>query len=765
MYWGATTMHSTAIFTNPYAIEVLQAKKKELVEGILNTEDLLNLLIDKGIFPPEKKMLLFHNRTRVEKNSRVLDILVSQGERACRLFFYPCLKLVEPDLYQSIKTFVGGLNESVHDTRRQLIGYLLERDKRSPLKNRWDMVPKKNSEKVIPQKNETFPLRTKELKTSLEGNVRASKVVKQKSGDIYDAAAMGNLSLLESLLKGNDVNNVSSSQETLLHIAAQHGQLSIVEFLISKGARLDMKDGQGYTALHRAAEKGHTSTAQALMRAGADIYAMDKKSKMPLHLAARNRHLSTVKAMVEEEIRLFKNQKTFLHMAAVEDNVNLALILLESGASVDARDNQKKTALFYAISHSSEKTARVLLEAGAQVDSVIIDAAFNLNSQSIYSLLLDYVKGLTPDNVKAMLFKAVQRNMEGIVAALIENGADANAHNELHYTPLLLAAELGNVETVRVLVAKNASLVAKLPNCNSALHLAIQSGSLEMTKLLLDKGLDANMAGLNEQTPLHLAALYNKPVLVGTLLHAGAQVNAVTKEGLTPLHVASQHSHEETVLQLIKGKASVHAKDKHARTALHYAAAQGGAPVVQLLLSSGADPNAADKEKRTPLHMAAMEGRLEAVSAMLTQKAQSRVKDMDGCTPLHYAAANGHTKAAADLLSSAKNKNVDDKNVWRRTPLHMASEQGHDDLIELLLHSGAKINAMDNNKDTPLHCASRCGHIGCVQRLVSRAQGEKANLQATNNVKKTPLQVAESKDSQNHQQIVTLLKKKMFLIK
>ena len=752
-------MHSMAVFTNPYAIQVLQTKKKELVEGISKTEDLLNLLINKGVFPPEKKMLVFYNRTREEKNSRVLDILVSQGERACRLFFYPCLKLVEPDLYQNIKTFVGGINDSVHDTRRQLIGYLLERDKRGSL------VPKKNLDVVIPKKDETTPLRKENVMTSLEGNVRTPKVVQKQSGDVFKAAAMGNLSLLESLLKSNDVNNISSSQETLLHIAAQHGQISIIEFLISKGARLDTKDGQGCTALHRAAKKGHTSTVQVLMRAGADIYAMDKKGKMPLHLAARNKHLSSVKAVVDEEIRHFKHHKTFLHMAAAEDNANLAQILLQSGAAVDARDNQKKTALFYAISHSSDKTARVLLEAGAQVESVIIDAAFNLNCQSICSLLLEYIRGQTPDHAKSMLFKAVQRNMEGIVAALIENGADVNMRNELHYTPLLLAAELGNVETVRVLVTKKASLVSKLPNCNSALHLAIQTGSLEITRLLLDKGLDANIVGLNEQTPLHLAALYNKPALVGPLLHAGAQVNAVTKEGLTPLHVASQHSHKETVQELIKGKANVHTRDKHARTALHYAAAQGDVHVVQLLLSSGADSNAADKEKKTPLHIAAMEGKSEAVSAMLMQKAHSRVKDMDGCTPLHYAAANGYTKVAADLLSSVKNKNVDDKNVWRRTPLHMASEQGHDSLIELLLQSGAKINPMDNNKDTPLHCASRSGHIRCVQRLVSCAQGEKANLQATNNVQKTPLQVAESKDTLNHQHIVNLLKKKMFLIK
>ncbi|XP_036375601.1 CARD- and ANK-containing Inflammasome Adaptor Protein [Megalops cyprinoides] len=758
-------MRSTTFFTNPYAVEVLQTKKKELAEGICNTEHLLNLLIDKGVFPPEKKILVSYNRTREEKNSRVLDILVSQGERACRLFFYPCLKLVEPDLYQSIKTYVGSVNETVHDARRQLIGYLLERDQKGSLKHTWDMAPQKNLDVVVPKRNEKPLLSKEELITQSDGRTGAPKAVRQKSGDIFDATATGNLPLLDGLLKSNDVNAVNSSQETLLHIAAQHGQVSVMEFLLSKGAKLDMKDSHGRTALHRAAERGHTSSVEALLRAGADIYALDKKSKTPVHLAAQNRHLSTVKAIVEEENRHFKNQRTFLHMAAVEDNSSLARSLLQSGAPVNARDNKKKTALFHAVNHGSEKTAKILIEAGAKIDSGIIEAAFNLNSQSIYSLLLDHTKGLTPDTMKAALFKAVQRNLEEIIAALIDSGADVNTHNELHYTPLLLAAELGNVEAFRVLIAKKASLAAKLPNHNSALHLAIQSGSLAITQLLLENGLDANTAGYNEQTPLHLTALHNRAALVQALLHAGAKANAVTKEGLTPLHVACQHSHQEVVYQLIKGKADIHARDKQAKLALHYAAANGDASVVQLLLSHGADANAVDKEKKTPLHLAAMEGKSEAASALLASKARCGVKDMDGCAPLHYAAANGYTKLAGDLLSSCKNKNVDDKNVWRRTPLHVASERGHDALIDLLLQRGAKINALDNNKDTPLHHASRCGHLGCVQSLVNWAQGEKANLQVTNNVQKTPLQVAEVGDTQNHQQIATLLKKKMFLIK
>lgn len=96
-------MHSSSLFTNPYAIEVLRTEKEDLVQGINDPDQVLHGLIENCIFTPEKKLVLNFYRTRTAKNSRVLDILISQGERACRLFFYPCLKQVEPKLYSKIK--------------------------------------------------------------------------------------------------------------------------------------------------------------------------------------------------------------------------------------------------------------------------------------------------------------------------------------------------------------------------------------------------------------------------------------------------------------------------------------------------------------------------------------------------------------------------------------------------------------------------------------------------------------------------------------
>uniref|UniRef100_A0AAQ5XJ27 CARD- and ANK-containing Inflammasome Adaptor Protein n=1 Tax=Amphiprion ocellaris TaxID=80972 RepID=A0AAQ5XJ27_AMPOC len=207
-------------------------------------------------------------------------------------------------------------------------------------------------------------------------------------------------------------------------------------------------------------------------------------------------------------------------------------------------------------------------------------------------------------------------------------------------------------------------------------------------------------------------------------------------------------------------------------SALHLAVHGGSIPIVQTLLEQGTDPNIAGAKGQTPLHLAAqcnrtdltglllevgaqktalhvaaVAGKVDAVTSLLSHKAKAGTRDMDGSTPLHYAAAGGHAGVVSALLHSLKSKGTEDRNAWRKTPLHAAAEKGHDHVVVLLLEAGAKINSTDQNKDTPLHCAARGGHQEVVKRLVNWGQaGQKGrrnqvNLQATNNVGRTALQM------------------------
>lgn len=73
---------------------------------------------------------------------------------------------------------------------------------------------------------------------------------------------------------------------TALHRAAAHGDIGILNILLEKGAKFDMRDGSyGRTPLAVAAWNGHLDTVILLAEKGANIIAVDSQQSTPLHLA------------------------------------------------------------------------------------------------------------------------------------------------------------------------------------------------------------------------------------------------------------------------------------------------------------------------------------------------------------------------------------------------------------------------------------------------------------------------------------------------
>uniref|UniRef100_A0A8C5DE07 CARD- and ANK-containing Inflammasome Adaptor Protein n=1 Tax=Gouania willdenowi TaxID=441366 RepID=A0A8C5DE07_GOUWI len=364
--------------------------------------------------------------------------------------------LAEPELYQRIKTFVGDVNEHFQDPRRQLIGYLLEMDKvikTSQNEPRRTNVLLSPGLKARIQKNRRNILELKKVE---------DKLTKGMSDLIQLIATNGDMALLEKFLNDTDINTVNSSKNTLLHVAAEHGNVSAAELLICKGAKVDLQNNTGCTALHRAASRGHTDIVKALIQAGAPIHVVDDQGRTPVHLAAEQLQLESVSVLVKEEASqpesLRKN--TFLHMAGREDNWKLMELLLQNGAPVDAMNNQMNTALFYAVQESNSKAVEVLLNAGAKVNFDIINEALKCSGDVLQ----------------------------------------------------------------KVLVAENADLDVRLSDFSSALHLGVQSGNTSIVRALLEKGMDPDIKTVKGFTPLHVAAHYDRAEIVALLVKGGAQV-------------------------------------------------------------------------------------------------------------------------------------------------------------------------------------------------------------------------------------------------
>lgn len=110
---------------------------------------------------------------------------------------------------------------------------------------------------------------------------------------------------------------------TLLHYAAENGQLQMMDFLIQAGIRkfylsiywshvipgcswqsvfsenvliveVDEKDDEGETALHLAVMKDKEKVVQALIALKADLYARNQKRETAMHMAARTNSVNAL---------------------------------------------------------------------------------------------------------------------------------------------------------------------------------------------------------------------------------------------------------------------------------------------------------------------------------------------------------------------------------------------------------------------------------------------------------------------------------------
>ncbi|KAL4428221.1 hypothetical protein ABPG75_002310 [Micractinium tetrahymenae] len=142
---------------------------------------------------------------------------------------------------------------------------------------------------------------------------------------------------------------------TSLLVAVISGHNNIARLLLERGAdtgpRSQREQPQHVTALHEACKAGSAELAQLLIQHGAPLEAADSSGATPLMCAAR--------------------QTTPAHSAVVR-------LLLAAGASHAARNSFGRTALFMACQEGGAAacaSAAALLDAGAVVDHWMMSAA------------------------------------------------------------------------------------------------------------------------------------------------------------------------------------------------------------------------------------------------------------------------------------------------------------------------------------------------------------------------------------------------------
>ena len=474
----------------------------------------------------------------------------------------------------------------------------------------------------------------------------------------FELVAEGELEELKPLLAVGNVHRRAKDERgrTLLHVAAESGQKAVVKYILDLArSSVDVQDNDGNTALHLSVLKNHVDVADLLLASGASAVIQNSRQILPFHMALRDR------------------QSTCMIVVFCKYNVDHL-----------ARGFRNYTSLHVIAARNNLKALKILYEEAI---------SRQLDIKSILQVQAVDRDGLTPIHLAAR--KGSYDVLDFMISKAIEHG-------------------LKPQNVFRYLSEKE----------STPLHFAVESNSLEIVRILLKFGASPIATSGKQSPPIHLACSQNKLNMVEEMVEqCGNEIlSCQNDEGQTPLHSSSSLMGGKQLISFLLSKGSLlDAQDMNGHTPLQVAVRFGNVASVEQLLTSGSSPLIKDACGCNCLHIAVMFKRREAFKRLLEHPKiteMSNVANNDGDLPIHLALREGLSSFVAPLLTSTHCQITDkgDNNYF-----HLAALAGDEKTMENLLtypFAESMINATNISGKTPLHCSAIGSNLACICLLL-----------------------------------------------
>ncbi|KAL2740878.1 transient receptor potential channel pyrexia-like [Vespula squamosa] len=264
---------------------------------------------------------------------------------------------------------------------------------------------------------------------------------------------------------------------TVVHLAAWKGHLDLLKRFFERGANIRSLDKIGRSALFYAAHAGHLEVTQWLLK-------NKSFTETRIGIDSCRRHGLEIQGTSKVDCRVGQDLpvpeccgRTPLHQAAKNNHSDVVKTLVEAGANVNAQDERGITALLLA---GCNVNSNDVIEMSKFVEIIDVLVSAKASTNVIHS-----GTGLTALHLATALRspRAVRRLLEGGAWPLFQC-ADTKS------TPLHIAADAGNLETLLVLLKKirrdHVDIRDKIGQ--TALHLACYQGHRECARVLIDHG-------------------------------------------------------------------------------------------------------------------------------------------------------------------------------------------------------------------------------------------------------------------------------------
>jgi ankyrin repeat protein len=336
-----------------------------------------------------------------------------------------------------------------------------------------------------------------------------------------------------------------------LHAAAAAGNLVRVQYLLSAGTPVDLRDDKGSTALIVAAKNGQAEVADFLLASGAAIDARDNTNKSALFYAFEGKKYGVVK---------------YLAVRGADVNSDGLLVAAVNGpASYGPCDAAMVKALLHSptIDTNYLDPLKTLIEKG--------DVACSLQLIESYERT-----GLNLLHMPYLALAAGHRNTR-VVEVLVQYPIDPNLRAHVYQslamsTAVCHAVKRGDMVILQKILMRDDIEVDDPSLCGESvtatpLHIAIQIGFQPGFDALLKYGSSLKtfsyFSGFDYIQPLAAAAAFGRTDMAKVLIAAGAPLNKPTdahSKARGPLFFAIQARQLEIVKALISAGSDVNAE-------------------------------------------------------------------------------------------------------------------------------------------------------------------------------------------------------------
>ncbi|KAJ8127689.1 hypothetical protein O1611_g5947 [Lasiodiplodia mahajangana] len=348
--------------------------------------------------------------------------------------------------------------------------------------------------------------------------------------------------------------------------------------------------------------------------------------------------------------------------------------------------------------------------------------------------LLGFDIGLTKSESLEMVFVATDTGQIHVVQQLAKiYTATLSAGTSTQNSPLHCASAHNFLGIARILIACGASISEKGEDGDTPVHIAARLGHLEMVKLLIDangkelkRRMSASLSGNTEESGV-TEEPKSQLVIEGPLNCDDALV-IENSDGSIPIEVAIRSGNKAVAALLIK---SAPQSVLFSRELLHITSLCGNLHLLKCLLEvQGLDKDRKDKRGMTALTLACTMGHVDVVQELIEQGAEAWPShvDEDQLPPgkpvlnktLLAVALRGNKVLITALLDAGADINT---TSWgERTPLHICAYRNHEEAVRLLLIRGADRSVLDSVKDSPLADATSQCHLGIMRLLLEAGE-------------------------------------------